>query len=118
MLVKMANCKLDCSSFLKDGSWYKGEDCPRRSEDRRKILEPFEVPNFLCNQLCTDLNGYFGCESSVKTSSRSGDEKDELETSPSSGDEKDELETSPSSGDERDELETLGTSFHTGSPAL
>jgi len=108
MLVKMANCKLDCSSFLKDGSWYKGEDCPRRSEDRRKILEPFEVPNFLCNQLCTDLNGYFGCESSVET----------IKTSSRSGDEKDELETSPSSGDERDELETLGTSFHTGSPAL
>ncbi|KAH9209909.1 hypothetical protein DL95DRAFT_413483 [Leptodontidium sp. 2 PMI_412] len=48
-------------SFLEDGLWFKGEDSDgKREDDRWKILEPLGVPSFLANQLCTDLNGYFG----------------------------------------------------------
>lgn len=32
--------------------------------DRRKILAPFNVPGYLANQVCTDINGYCGCRSS------------------------------------------------------
>jgi hypothetical protein len=28
------------------------------------ILSPFQVPEFLSSQMCTDLNGFFGSESS------------------------------------------------------
>lgn len=33
--------------------------------ERRKILNPFNVPQYLANQLCTDINGFFGCRSSL-----------------------------------------------------
>jgi hypothetical protein len=55
--------------FLEDGDfkdWYKA-DCSQ--EDRRKILAPFEVPDFLSNQTSAALNGYFGSKSSLKNKS-------------------------------------------------
>jgi hypothetical protein len=90
----MQFANLICSSFL-EGLWFKGEDSngkmPEREDDRWKILEPLGVPKFLANQLCTDLNGYFGCKSSVRTP--------------------------PPGSDAAAELETLGTSSHTCSPS-
>ncbi|KAK2752923.1 hypothetical protein CKAH01_06164 [Colletotrichum kahawae] len=35
-------------------------------EHRRKVLRSFKVPNFVTNQTCAELNGYFGCKSSGK----------------------------------------------------
>jgi len=65
--------------FLEDGDftdWYK-EQCPQN--DRRKILAPFQVPDFLSNETSTALNGYFGCESSLKSSSSPSNSVDELD---------------------------------------
>ncbi|KAF2176651.1 hypothetical protein K469DRAFT_645505 [Zopfia rhizophila CBS 207.26] len=50
-----------CYIFLEDGDFYK-KKCTESG--RRKILGPFDAPDFLSNQLCTDLNGYFGSKSS------------------------------------------------------
>jgi hypothetical protein len=49
------------------GDWYK-DQCSE--SDRRKLLASFQVPDFLHNQLCTDLNGYFGYRSSLKSGDR------------------------------------------------
>lgn len=51
----------ECSSFLESGDSYKNH-CSEAN--RKKILAPFEVPDFLSNQTCTDLNGYLGSQSS------------------------------------------------------
>lgn len=73
--------------FLEDGDitdWYK-DHCPQN--DRRKILAPFQVPDFLSNQTSTALNGYFGCKTSLKSSpspSNSGEKLDTLGTSSNS----------------------------------
>ena len=58
----------ECSSFLESGDWFK-KPCPER--DRKKILAPFQAPDFLSNKTCTKLNGYFGSQSSL--SSKDGD---------------------------------------------
>lgn len=69
--LQNTNLVLDeiCYVFLKDEAFYKHQ-CS--DEQRRRILAPFEVPDFLCSQLCTDLNGYFGCRSTF------GEEQDEI----------------------------------------
>ncbi|KJZ70026.1 hypothetical protein HIM_10577 [Hirsutella minnesotensis 3608] len=47
-------------SFLEDQEFYK-----RCAEsDRRAMLAPFNLPAYLATQICTDMNGYFGCRSS------------------------------------------------------
>jgi hypothetical protein len=86
MRLKRSIANFDHFSFLEDGPWFKGENRPEREGQRRKILKPFQVPNFVSSQLCTDLNGYCGSQSSLKT-----------------------VKASPSNGD-KEELETLGTS--------
>jgi hypothetical protein len=69
--------------FLEDGGikdWYN-DICSQN--DRRKILAPFQVPDFLSNETSAKLNGYFGCETTFK-SSPSDDELDTLSTSSNS----------------------------------
>ncbi|KFZ19987.1 hypothetical protein V501_00367 [Pseudogymnoascus sp. VKM F-4519 (FW-2642)] len=51
-----------CFIFLENGDWFKNI-CTEAN--RRKILEPFQVPDILSSKLCTELNGYFGCRSSL-----------------------------------------------------
>ncbi|KFY03610.1 hypothetical protein O988_01369 [Pseudogymnoascus sp. VKM F-3808] len=51
-----------CFIFLEDGNWFK-DTCTEAK--RRKILEPFQVPDILSSDLCVELNGYFGCRSSL-----------------------------------------------------
>jgi hypothetical protein len=43
-------------------------DNPKTENDREKselsrgdLLRPFNMPNFLSSDICTDANGYFGC---------------------------------------------------------
>ncbi|KAH0547677.1 hypothetical protein FGG08_000166 [Glutinoglossum americanum] len=56
--------------FLDKGSYPKlDRDNPESEVDRENsesvrgnILRPFDVPDFLNNNTCTDLNGYFGCK--------------------------------------------------------
>lgn len=97
--------------FLEDGDftdWYK-DHCPQN--DRRKILDPFEVPGFLSNETSTALNGYFGCKTSLKSPpspsspSNSGNKLD----TPSPSNSGDKLDT-PSPSSPGDELKTLSTS--------
>ena len=33
-----------------------------RKKERAKLLRFFDVPDFLPNDTCTDINGYFGCK--------------------------------------------------------
>ncbi|KAI1409011.1 hypothetical protein F5Y13DRAFT_182368 [Hypoxylon sp. FL1857] len=63
-----ANVILDpiCYIFLENGNWYK--QCPEM--DRYRILELLQVPKFLGRKICTNLNGYFGCRSSVEAGSK------------------------------------------------
>lgn len=84
LLAQNMRLEETCYVFLEDGKfqdWYK-EHCPQ--EDRRKILAPFQVPDFLSNQTSAALNGYFGCKASLKneSSANSGDSSsaDTLET--------------------------------------
>ncbi|OTA64104.1 hypothetical protein K449DRAFT_432618 [Hypoxylon sp. EC38] len=55
-----------CYIFIENGDWYKNQ-CSEA--DRYRILELLQVPRFLAGQTCTDLNGYFGCRSSVEAGS-------------------------------------------------
>ncbi|KAK4233121.1 hypothetical protein C8A03DRAFT_48234 [Achaetomium macrosporum] len=66
-----------CYIFVEDGDFYK-KQCSDR--DRRRILTPFRVPDFLSNELCTNLNGYFGCKSSLKSVPDTADELGTLST--------------------------------------
>ncbi|KAF4581029.1 hypothetical protein GQ602_007166 [Ophiocordyceps camponoti-floridani] len=50
-----------CYIFLEDRDWYKHQ-CTEQG--RGRILAPFNIPSFLTSQLCTESNGYFGCQSS------------------------------------------------------
>jgi hypothetical protein len=75
---------MELCRFLEDGDftdWYRVH-CPQ--EDRRTILAPFQVPDFLSNETSTALNGYFGCKTSLKSPSNSGDELGTLSTSSNS----------------------------------
>ncbi|KFY98364.1 hypothetical protein V500_01729 [Pseudogymnoascus sp. VKM F-4518 (FW-2643)] len=49
-------------TYDENGDWFKNQ-CTEAN--RRKILEPFQVPDILSSKLCTELNGYFGCRSSL-----------------------------------------------------
>ncbi|KFY18199.1 hypothetical protein V492_00080 [Pseudogymnoascus sp. VKM F-4246] len=51
-----------CFIFLENGDWFK-EGCT--AANRSKILEPFQVPDILSSNLCIELNGYFGCRSTL-----------------------------------------------------
>ncbi|KAI9809041.1 MAG: hypothetical protein M1825_002330 [Sarcosagium campestre] len=59
-----------CYIFLESGDWYKNY-CPE--PDRKKILAHFQAPDFLSNKTCTDLNGYFGSQSSFVLDGRNKD---------------------------------------------
>ncbi|RDL34693.1 uncharacterized protein BP5553_07821 [Venustampulla echinocandica] len=65
-LRRIANTEPESYFARKDGKWYKGEEKGDeiKVSDRREILQPFGAPDFLTNQMCTDLNGYFGSKSS------------------------------------------------------
>ncbi|KAI9783530.1 MAG: hypothetical protein M1839_003700 [Geoglossum umbratile] len=56
-----------CYIFLDKKSYPEADrDNPQTASDRElirgNILRPFNVPDFLNNETCTDLNGYFGCK--------------------------------------------------------
>lgn len=64
--------KTKCYLFLQDEVSFKGDADPREEkkdqsdEHRRKVLRWFNVPDFVSNKTCAELNGYFGCRSSAK----------------------------------------------------
>ncbi|KFY34265.1 hypothetical protein V494_06920 [Pseudogymnoascus sp. VKM F-4513 (FW-928)] len=49
-------------AYDENGDWFK-DGCT--AANRSKILEPFQVPDILSSNLCTELNGYFGCRSTL-----------------------------------------------------
>ncbi|PHH72072.1 hypothetical protein CDD80_4798 [Ophiocordyceps camponoti-rufipedis] len=51
-----------CYIFLEDRDCFKG--CTDLG--RARILAPFNTPSFLASKLCTESNGYFGCQSSFE----------------------------------------------------
>lgn len=57
------------------GHTKKERDDNRKERERKRgeFLSSFKVPDFLKNDTCTDLNGYFGCSGEY-------DEKEKLES--------------------------------------
>jgi hypothetical protein len=87
--MRCDQANIDGFSFLEDGLWFKGQNVPERGGQRRKILKSFQVPDLLSDQLCTDLNGYCGSQTSLQR-----------------------VKAPPHSSGHEEELETLGTLMH------
>jgi hypothetical protein len=53
--LRIAVCESHHSRFLDKESY------PKSESGRGDLLHDFNVPDFLYNKTCTELNGYFGC---------------------------------------------------------